>query len=227
MILRDKVADSPEMARLAPYFIFVVLTVAQAKLGPDANYWMYAVKTVVGAWMIWEIWPLVKEMRWAFSWEAVVVGIGVCVIWVGLNPYYPMNHVFIQPSAGDKPWNPFEQYGAHSTLAWFYVAVRTLGSAIVVPPIEEILYRSFLYRFFIRNNFQALPLATFHVTSFIVTSSIFGLMHYQWLAGILCGMSYQWLVIRKGRLGDAMVAHGITNFLLGVWIVWKGDWQFW
>ena len=33
--------------------------------------------------------------------------------------------------------------------------------------------------------------------------------------GILCGLAYQWLVIRKNRLGDAMTAHAITNFLLG------------
>lgn len=226
MILRDEVKNSPEAARMAPYFIFVALTVAQGHLGADSMYWMYAVKTIVGAWMIWEIRPLVAEMRWAFSWEAVLVGIGVCVIWVGLNPYYPMNHIFFTPTADDT-WNPFALYGAHSSLAWSYVIVRTLGSAIVVPPLEEIFFRSFLYRYFIRYNFQALPLATFHITSFIVTSALFGFMHYQWLAGILCGLLYQWLVIRKGRLGDAMLAHGITNFLLGIWIVWKGDWQFW
>jgi hypothetical protein len=35
-----------------------------------------------------------------------------------------------------------------------------------------------------------------------------------------------WLVIRKQRLGDAMTAHAITNFLLAVWVVWKDDWKF-
>jgi len=40
-------------------------------------------------------------------------------------------------------------------------------------------------------------------------------------------MAFQWLVLRKNRLGDAMTAHAITNFLLGVWIVWKQDWHFW
>jgi CAAX prenyl protease-like protein len=61
----------------------------------------------------------------------------------------------------------------------------------------------------------------------VVTSALFGLEHFQWLAGLLCGLIFQFLVVRKGRLGDAMFAHGVTNFLLGVWIYWKGDWQFW
>jgi hypothetical protein len=26
-------------------------------------------------------------------------------------------------------------------------------------------------------------------------------------------------------LGDAISAHAITNFLLGVWVIWKGDWM--
>jgi membrane protease YdiL (CAAX protease family) len=48
--------------------------------------------------------------------------------------------------------------------------------------------------------------------------AIFGLMHPdRWLAGILCGLAYQWRVIRKNRLGDAMTAHAVTNFLLGLW----------
>jgi CAAX prenyl protease-like protein len=73
-----------------------------------------------------------------------------------------------------------------------------------------------------------MPLRQFHPTSFIVVSAIFGLLHYEWLAGIICGMAYQGLVIRKNRLGDAMTAHAITNFLLGVWVVWKGGsaWKF-
>ena len=28
-------------------------------------------------------------------------------------------------------------------------------------------------------------------------------------------------------LGDAMTAHALTNFLLGIWVVWKGAWSFW
>ena len=64
--------------------------------------------------------------------------------------------------------------------------------------------------------------------SFVVTSAIFGLMHPdRWLAGILCGLAYQWLVIRKNRLGDAMTAHALTNLLLGLWVIWKGAWSFW
>ena len=121
-----------------------------------------------------------------------------------------------------------KQFGQGSLVGWFYVGVRVIGSSIVVPPLEEVFYRSFLYRYFVKLDFLAMPLGQFHALSFVITSVIFGLMHPdRWLAGILCGLAYQWLAIRKNRLGDAMTAHGVTNFLLGIWVLWKGAWSFW
>jgi hypothetical protein len=113
-------------------------------------------------------------------------------------------------------------------MAWVYMVARIAGSSLVVPPLEEVFYRSFLYRMFVKADFRVMPLSQFHGLSFVVTSAIFGFMHPdRWLAGILCGLAYQWLVIRKGRLGDAMTAHAVTNLLLGLWVVSKGAWNFW
>ncbi len=225
MFLREQFKKSPLTARVLPLVAFIVLTSAQDMLGAEYRYWLYLVKTLVGAWLIWEMREFVVEMRWAFSWEAVLVGIGVFVIWVGLDPFVPKNHLFFKPGGGE--WNPHTQFGADSALAWMFVIVRILGSSIVVPPLEEVFYRSFLYRYFVRIDFLKLPLNHRHPWSWVATSLVFGLVHYEWLAGILCGLSYQWLVLRKNRLGDAMLAHGITNLLLGVWVVWKGAWGFW
>lgn len=222
--LREKLQVSPIHARVVPYVIIVVLTTMQDSFGGPARYWLYFVKMAVGLWCIWEMRSLVPEMRWAFSWEAVAAGVGVFAIWVGLDPYYPKISLLFQ--AGD-PWNPLKQFGEASALGWFFVAVRTLGSAIIVPPLEEVFYRSFLYRYFVRLKFTELPLNRVHGLSLGVTSVIFGFVHYQWLGGILCGLIYQLLVIRKNRLGDAMTAHAITNFLLGIWIAWRAAWNFW
>jgi uncharacterized protein len=220
--LRKKFEGSPEYARVAPFAAFVVLTALQGQLGEDSRYWIYLLKTIVGAWLVWEMWPFVQEMRWRVSWEAISVGVAVCAIWVGLDGLYP------RLSKADAVWTPMKQFGQGSPVAWFYIVVRVLGSSIVVPPLEEVFYRSFLYRYFVKLDFLSMPLGQFHALSFVVTSAIFGLMHPdRWLAGILCGLAYQWLTIRKNRLGDAMTAHGITNFLLGIWVLWKGDWSFW
>jgi len=234
MPLRRYFANSPAAARAVPFVLFVLLTAAQGKFGAASAYWFYLAKTLVGAWMIFEVWPLIPEMRWAFSWEAIVVGVGVLVMWIGLDPYYPMaNELFARLGLGShaKPVlensNPNLVFGEHSPLALFFLAMHILGMTLVVPPLEEVFYRSFLYRFIAKPDFQTVALNRFLPVPFIVTALVFGFEHNQWLAGILCGMAYQWLVLRKNRLGDAITAHAITNFLLGVYVVWKGAWNFW
>jgi uncharacterized protein len=222
--LRKQLEQSPVHARVVPYVVILLLTFVQDGWEGPTRFWMYLAKMLVGAWCIWEMRSLVPEMRWAFSWEAVVAGVLVFVIWVGLDPYYPKIEVLFK--AGN-PWNPFKQFGEGSAMGWFFVAVRTLGSAVVVPPIEEAFYRSCLYRYFVRINFTEMPMNQLHWLSLIVTSLLFGFSHYQWLGGILCGLIYQLLVIRKNRLGDAMTAHAITNFLLGIWVAGKPAWNFW
>ena len=222
--LSKLIRASPIHARFVPFALIVGLLLFQDTTSGSGRYWMYLVRMLVGAWCIREMRPMVPEMRWAFSWEAVVAGVAVCFIWIALDPFYPKIEILFK--AG-KLWNPFEQFGQGSAMGWFFVVVRTAGSTLVIPPIEEAFFRSFLYRYLVRLDFENLPFNHVHWLSLIVTSLIFGLEHFQWLAGILCGMVYQFLVIRKNRLGDAMVAHAITNFLLSIWVLWKGAWSFW
>ncbi|NLH73243.1 MAG: CAAX prenyl protease-related protein [Verrucomicrobia bacterium] len=216
--------SSPLVARVAPFIVFIALTLFQGRLGESSHYWIYLAKTLVGLWLVLMSRPFVSEMRWAFGWEAVAVGIAVFIMWVGIDPFYPRLPGMGQSAA---TWNPIAHYGQSSAVAWLFIVTRILGSTFVVPPIEEVFYRSFLYRYIMKQDFLSVPLGMFAWTPFIATAAVFGLAHHQWLAGILCGMAYQWLVIRKQRLGDAMTAHAITNFLLGLWVVWKNAWHFW
>jgi hypothetical protein len=229
-----KFFNSPAAVRVAPFLIFVALTVAQGQFGPASAYWFYVAKTLAGIWLIWEMRPLVAEMRWAFSWEAVVVGVGIFAAWVGISgEWATQNSLWVKlgishaPTTPSAAWNPNAQFGEGSALAWLFISVRVLGSTLVVPPLEEVFYRSFLYRYIANANFLSVPLNQFLPKPFVITALVFGFAHNEWIAGILCGAAYQWLVLRKGRLGDAMIAHAITNFLLGAWVVWRGAWQFW
>jgi CAAX prenyl protease-like protein len=232
MLLRKYFSTSPAVARALPFTVFVLLTAGQGLFGVSSAYWLYLFKTLVGLWLIYEMRPFVAEMRWAFSWEAVVVGIAIFAVWVGISgEWTTQNSLWIKLGLSHPPakpplvWDPFAQFGPG--LAWFIVAVRILGTVLIVPPIEEVFYRSFVYRYIASQNFLAVPLNQFLPVPFLATAAIFGLSHNEWLAALFCGAAFQWLVLRKNRLGDAMTAHAITNFLLGVWVVWRHAWNFW
>jgi CAAX prenyl protease-like protein len=220
--IRGFLGRSPERARFLPFFIFLVGTSLQGKFGAESHFWVYSIKTLLGVFLVWAMWPIVTEMRWAFSWEAVAIGVGVFVMWVGIDPFYP------KWGKQEIVWNAPGHFGDSSPLAWFFVVWRTLGSGLVVPPMEEVFYRSFLYRYIINPDIEKVPLGKYDARAFWLTVIIFAAAHpSQWLAALLCGIAYGWLVIYKKRLGDAMTSHAITNIMLGIYVAWKGAWQFW
>ena len=237
MNMVSRISGSPTLVRVMPFVFFLALTFLQDKLGETGRYWLYLLKTLAGAGLLWVVRPFILEMRWKWSWEAFAVGVGVFVLWVGLDGFYPnlnqltasfgLSKAKSAVESASLVWNPHLQFGHHAPLAWFFIGVRILGSSLVVPPLEEVFFRSFLYRYLANPDFQSVSLGVFRWTPFLLGSLFFGLEHNEWLAGILCGFAYQGLVCLKGRLGDAMAAHAITNFLLGLWVVWRGAWNFW
>jgi uncharacterized protein len=220
---------SPTLVRIGPFVIFLLLTFLQGYSGASGQYWFYLAKTLIAAWLLWLVWEDIAEMRWKFSIAAVLVGVGVFVMWVGLDQVFQQFGFKGAPrydlSKESSPWNPLAQFG--STFGWFFIIVRIAGSSLVVPLLEEVFFRSWLYRYIAKPDFQTVPLGKFLWLPFLVASVIFGMEHREWLAGILCGFAYQGLVCWKKRLGDAITAHAITNLLLGIWVVWKGAWLFW
>ena len=217
------------MTRVLPFILFLILTTCQGRFGIASHFWFYALKTLIGIALIAWMWSQVKEMRWRMSWEACCVGVACFLLWVGLDGVIPRLGALLGDAAEEKPWqwNPFEFFTDHPALAWTFVGIRIIGSTLIVPPLEEVFYRSAVYRYWVAPNIESVPLNRFHFKAFFATSILFGVVHQEWLAGIFCGAAFQWLVLRKGHLGDAMTAHAITNALLGLYVVWTDSWQFW
>jgi len=170
-----KLEASPLLARFVPYAIFVALTFCQGKFGEASRYWFYFAKTIVGAWLIWFMRPLIAEMKWKFSWESVVVGVAVFVIWVGVDDFYPKFG-----KSGDE-WNPNKTFGQSSAWAWMFIVVRTLGSSIVVPPLEEVFYRSLVYRYIAKPDFQSFEKMCFPCSSAAINDLMLTRLQHFWI----------------------------------------------
>ncbi len=220
--------------RVSPFVVFVLLTVAQTWFGDLARYWVYALKTIIGVLLLLWVWPHVAEMRWRITWQSLGVGVLMAVIWIATGEgittqagLWDAAGLDDDAAAAVAAWDPFASYGAGAALAWFFVIVRILGSTLVVPPLEEAFYRSFVYRYLTNPRITTVSLGVWHWRPFIWTALLFGIAHNEWLAGIICGASYQALTVRSGDLGEAMSAHGTTNLLLGGWILATDAWHFW
>lgn len=62
---------------------------------------------------------------------------------------------------------------------------------------------------------------------FYITAILFIVAHSLWFAGLLAGMIYSFLYMRSGTLWSAIIAHAVTNGMLGIWIISTGNWDFW
>ena len=80
--LTTSLKASPLLARVLPFVVFVVLTACQGSFGPESHFWLYLAKCVAGGWLVWLTWPLVSEMRWTISFQALFAGTLVFVICV-------------------------------------------------------------------------------------------------------------------------------------------------
>jgi len=229
----------PEIPRALPFVLFVGLGALQGKLFDGSEYWVYAFKTIVVGALLWWLRGYLPEMKWAFSWSAVVVGIAIAALWIGLEGVVPtlaelwgagtrvVTGQIPEPSAANEPWHPVAYFSSNPALGWAFLAIRVVGRSLVVPALEEVFYRSFFYRSIAAARFNEVPLGIWHATAFVITSLVFGLAHPdQWLAAVVCGAAYQLLVVKKKRLGDAMLAHATTNLIISGYAIWTGQWQF-
>ena len=157
----------------------------------------------------------VHSMDWVLS---VLLGVGVFLLWINLDSGWV---VLGEAKTGFVPLN--HQGG----LDWPLIIVRIVGAALVVPVMEELFWRSFIQRWIDRQDFMALAPASVSLRALLFASVAFGFEHNQWLAGIIAGLVYGYLYRRSGKLWPPIMAHGLTNLLLGVWVVHTAAWQFW
>jgi len=152
---------------------------------------------------------------WGLS---LLLGVGVFVLWINLDGGW------ITLGELKTSFVPLSKDG---NFDWPLIAVRIFGAAAVVPIMEELFWRSFIQRWIGQKDFLLLSPSAISLRALLVTSVVFGFEHNQWLAGTIAGLAYGYLYLRCGSLWPPILAHGLTNFLLGVWVVNTGQWQFW
>lgn len=142
-------------------------------------------------------------------------GVAVCALWIALPAWS-----FAEPVAPDPP--PY----APGVCGWPLTITKLVGSAFVIAPVEEVFFRSFLYRWLQSRDFLSVPASRFDLSAFLWTVLLFTLEHDRPVAAALTGIAYGLLYIRFG-LASAIAAHVATNFLLALHVIHHNAWQFW
>ncbi len=219
------------LVRVLPFAVFILLLAVRDPigdwLGPGFDVRLiYPIKTVlVAAIMLYllreyvELRQLPEERRWLWLW-APLVGAGVFILWINLDWGW-----LDLASEGGFVYDPRDP--SSGEIDWTLAAFRLAGSALLVPVMEELFWRSFLMRWIDRHDFLALSPALVSLKAILISSLVFGFEHTLWFAGILAGLAYAWLYRAGGSLWPPIVAHAVTNGMLGVWVLHTAQWRFW
>jgi CAAX prenyl protease-like protein len=94
--------------------------------------------------------------------------------------------------------------------------------------MEEYFWRDFLWRTIAApNDFKMIRVGEWDLKAFIIVTLAFSSVHIQWITAIVWGTMIALLLVRTRSLGPCIIAHGVTNFLLGIYVLVWHDWQFW
>ncbi len=166
----------------------------------------------------------------ATGWSLLVGGAGV-LVWVVLCQLNLERTVIDWfggvDAAARSQFNPFARIPDRTSLAGF-LALRFFGLVIMVPICEELFLRGFLMRYIQSPQWWSVSLSRLGTRALMVAPLYGALTHpTEALAAIAWFSLVTWLVCKTGKFWDAVIAHAVTNGLLGLYVCLYSQWQLW
>ncbi len=225
-------ATTPQRAFFGPFLTFLGLIMLGELVkkpfdGQDVAwplskpmYWVMPLQTLVCGWMLWR-WRAHYDLRWpARLVFTILIGLLVLALWVAPQQWL----------GAERRTDGFDP-GFFGEGAWWWVnvIVRFVRLTIIVPLVEEIFWRGFLLRSLVNEEFTKVPFGKFTWLSFGVVTLGFTFVHSQadWPAAALEGELYNVVAYRTKSLASCVVAHAVTNFVLGLYVLRTRQWGFW
>jgi len=134
-------------------------------------------------------------------------------------------------------WIPFTRGGGEGLAAALagldplgrasWIAVRVLGSVLVIPVAEELAFRGFLLPWLVSPDLGSVSPRSWTWPAVLLSSLAFGAVHQQWILGTLAGLAFAAARLYRGRLSDAILAHAAANAGIAAAVLAGGRYQLW
>ncbi|WP_210529342.1 exosortase E/protease, VPEID-CTERM system [Rubellimicrobium arenae] len=195
-------------ARILPLSVFLLTgTVGSAlTMHPDLAFPFRALGMAL---VLGFFWPSYRHLRWSRDPVVVMAGGLVAVLWILTEPEASETDLVLGEALS----------GLGGVALAIWVGLRILGTAVLVPMVEELFFRGYLVaRFDLGGRFgQAFAIGA--------SSVLFAVLHGRWLEAWLAGVAFAWVMLRRNNLADAIVAHAVANGMIALWAASRGDWS--
>jgi hypothetical protein len=212
----------PHIAYIAPFVIYIALLAVP--LPPlIAHTVRFGITLAAIAFVSWPV----LTLRPSYPLASVGIGIAVFLIWIGPDVLFGYRHHWLfENRLLGKAVTSVAPELEHNA---FFLTIRMLTTAGLVPVLEELFWRGWLMRWLIDNrDFRKVPLGTYQPVAFWLVAVLFASEHGSyWEVGLLAGIAYNWWLVRTRNLADCVLAHAVTNAALGIYVIAAGQWQYW
>jgi uncharacterized protein len=198
---------------------------------------VYALKIALTAAAIWFVKPAYRAFPFSMTLLGLLVGAVGAVVWIALCRL-DLEHQYLLPafqtvklgwlveSGTRSAFNPFEQLAGNAAWIWGFLAIRFLGLAAIVPVIEEFFYRGFLMRAVVQADWWNVPQGKVNAAAVALATLVPMAMHPgELLAAAAWFSMITWLFVKTRNVWDCVAAHATTNLLLGIYVLYSGQWQ--
>ena len=177
--------------------------------------------------VLWFIARPVIDLRVRHLGATLAIGILVFVVWIapdllikGYRHFWLFDNAVVGKAA--------TSLSATAITSWPVLALRMVRAVIIVPIVEELFWRAWLMRWLIDNDFENVPLGKYSAQAFWIVAVLFASEHGSyWDVGLAAGIIYNWWMVRTRSLGDLILAHAVTNGILGAYVIAFGKWEYW
>ncbi|HEY4329187.1 MAG TPA: CAAX prenyl protease-related protein, partial [Phycisphaerae bacterium] len=205
--LSEWLSERPQIPYILPFLLFLLVMAPESfghLGGVDwAALWkvwlpgIYLLKSLLAAVAIWFLWPYYTRIYWSRLHWGVIAGLIGTPLWIFSELLCQRLHLARAPDPAAF-YNPDLMLPAGAAV-WVFLCIRVAGPSLVVPFMEELFFRDFLMRAFIKGaRFEEVAIGTFRWTSFLGMSLLFGVNHgYDYFVpGVLYGLLMGVLLIR-------------------------------
>ena len=239
----NMVRAEPRVPLAGPYMFYLLLMILTGLLPASLQHVAIVAHIAGAAWAIWLVrrhWPSLGRPH-----LPVAVAVGGLAAWLWISGQHWLSGIEVAGSSlggmlsltthlpflelTDLKIEDVPQQFATATDFRVHVVLKISRAVTVVPIVEELFWRGFILRALVHwDRFDEVPLGKFTWFAFLGSSLLSVLQHPgNWGMSIACWMLYNAVFYWKRSLSCLMIAHGITNLALYVYVVQSGDWQLW
>ncbi|SLN28491.1 Transmembrane exosortase (Exosortase_EpsH) [Roseivivax jejudonensis] len=190
------------VARILPFIVCMLsgIIVHMAFTAPAVGYPLQAAAIAAALWYVRR--PLMA-IDWRIDPVALAAGIGVGAVW--LITAGPGGDIGIGALSG-------------AALA-LWIAARVIGTGLLVPVVEEAFFRGYVLT-------RLDPGTGWGRAGAVAASAgLFAALHGRPVAAGVAGLVFALVMLRQGRLSDAIVAHASANLVIAGAALLSGDWS--